>query len=619
MRFLAPGFLHLAWLLAIPVVLYLYRRQARRLPVSTLLFFRLLAREHQEAAWLRKLKRWLSLLLALLMLLALMLALGRPVWSGGEDTAAVVLVVDRSASMAARDAGGQTRLDEARQRLRRLLAGVPDTAPVTLVAADARAEVLLARSRHRRECLRALAALETLPVAGDARAALRTVAQMAALEKGSVVWWATDRPLPDTGLPAGAGEVKWLDVALRESAINVGITAFQVRALPLERDRLEGFLQVSAAAANPGPVVARLEVQIGGRLAQLRELELEPDRQMALVLPLEGADGQLLEARVIAADDCLGWDDAVAARLPAARALRVAWYAEQADPFTELAFQSLVEAGRIEMWKGDTAAFPPADLPDVFVFENWLPESWPEDRPVIALRPPRAAGPLRARVLPGSGLAHPSLRVTAPGHPVLHRVAADRLEVTQSVTLELAEGLEPLWMAGDEPLLAAGEARGRRLVVAAFLPSQSRQLALLPAFPLLLGNALLWCADDAPLRRGLPVARTGELLERRGRLQWTYWDGVAFQNETSSADGWLTLNRIGAWSGEDGDSGMSLLASAEETDLPARLSDAGDATGATVGSPAASGPGWTAVRWLLAGFVLLLLLESWLFHRQAVY
>ncbi len=619
MRFLAPGFLHLAWLLVIPVALYLYRRQARQLPVSTLLFFRLLAREHQEAAWLRKLKRWLSLLLSVLMLLALMLALGRPAWSGGAETGAVVLVVDRSASMAARDSGGLTRLDEARQRLQRQLAGVPETVPVTLVAVDTRAEVLLARSRNRRECLRALAALEPLPVAGHARAALRTVAQMAALETGSRIWWATDQPLPSAELPAASGGVQWLDVALAKGAVNVGITAFQVRALPLERDRLEGFIQVSAAAGNPEAVVARLEVQIGGRLAQLRELELEPGRQSALILPLEGAEGQLLEARVIVDQDCLGWDDAVAARLPAARALRVAWYAEQADPFTELALQSLVEAGRIEMWKADTAVFPPADLPDLYVFENWLPAQWPEDRPVIALRPPRVLGPLQSRRLPGDGVAHASVRVAEADHPVIYRAAVERLEVTQSVAFELVEGLEPIWMAGDEPLLAAGEVRGRRLVVAAFQPAKSRQLALQPSFPLVLGNALLWCADGAPLRQGLPVARTGELLEQSGTVQWTYWDGSAFQHETLSAEGWMTLNRIGAWSGEKGASGVSLLASTEETHLPVRSAGSLEAADSADFGASLVGPGWTAVRWLLFGFLLLLLLESWLFHRLAIY
>ena len=82
MRFLTPSYLHLLWLALIPLVLWLFRRQAKRVPVSTLLFFKSLAREHQESAWLRRIKKWLSLLLTLLVLLFAILALARPSGTG---------------------------------------------------------------------------------------------------------------------------------------------------------------------------------------------------------------------------------------------------------------------------------------------------------------------------------------------------------------------------------------------------------------------------------------------------------------------------------------------------------------------------------------------------------
>ena len=104
MRFLAPGYLQLLWLALIPLALYLFRRRARRVPVSTLLFFRALAREHQESAWLRQLKKWLSLALTLLVLLIGVLALARPTKeAAGETPGSVVFMFDCSASMAATD------------------------------------------------------------------------------------------------------------------------------------------------------------------------------------------------------------------------------------------------------------------------------------------------------------------------------------------------------------------------------------------------------------------------------------------------------------------------------------------------------------------------------------
>lgn len=620
MRFLAPWFLHLAWLLVIPVALYLYRRQARRIQVSTLLFFRVLAREHQESAALRRLKRWLSLLLTLLILLALILALARPIWSGTQSDGGLVLVVDRSASMAARDKSGAARLEAGVAELMDRLSGVPETVAVSVIAADTKAEVLLARSLNRREVLRVLKALETKPVEGNHEAVWPVARRMGQLEAGSQVWWMTDTKPPVSGTGTAELPVVWVDIGL-EVVTNVGVTAFQVRAMPLERERLEGFLQVSAAAGNPVGVTSKVEVTVGGRLAHLRELELAPGKSAALSLPLEGGQGQVVQVQVTTEGDCLGWDDGVVARLPALRPLSVAWYAEQADPFTELAFEALVEAGRVEMIRGDVGAFPPPDAPDVYVFENWLPQVWPGGQPVLVLRPPNSLGPLSIKALPAGGVPHSSLRVTAPEHPVLHRVMASKLAVTQSCELALGLGLEALWMAGDAVLLAAGEAQGQRLVVGAFTPERSEQLTLLPAFPLVLGNALFWCAENLGSRAGLEMVRTGEMREIRGQIDWSWWDGAQFQTGLQTLTGWTEIERVGAWIDPEGKTGLSLLASAKETDLPVRSSEpaALEGVATVVEAQPSGGLGWTVVRWLLTGLLVLLLVESYLFHRRAVY
>lgn len=621
MRFLAPWFLHLAWLMVVPVALYLYRRQARRVQVSTLLFFRLLAREHQESAAMRRLKRWLSLLLTLLIFLALILALARPVWSGVGQEGGIVLVVDRSASMAASDKAGTTRLESGVAELRGRLSEVPETVAVSVIAADARGEVLLARSLNRREVLRVLKTLETKPLEGNPEAVWPVARRMRQLEAKSQVWWMTDAlPIvPDAD--TSDRSFVWVDAGL-EDATNVGVTAFQVRAMPMERERLEGFLQVSAAAGNPAGVISRVEVTVGGRLAHLRELELAPGKSVALSLPLEGGQGQVVQVQVTTEGDCLGWDDGVVVRLPGVRPLRVAWYAEQADPFTELAFEALVEAGRVEMIRGDVWVFPPGDRPDVFVFENWLPKEWPQGRPLMVLRPPGSLGPLSVKALPANGVPHSSLRVTAPDHPVLHRVTATRLAVTQSCELEMGLGLEALWMAGDAVLLAAGEVQGQRLVVGAFSPARSEQLTMHPAFPLVLGNALFWCAENPESNRGLEVVRTGEMREIKGQTDWHWWDGAGFQTGLQTMTGWTEMERVGTWVDAEGRSGLSLLASAKETDLPTRsaarvLETEDSVTDFKAGL--SGGLGWTVVRWLLTSLLLLLLGESYLFHRRAVY
>lgn len=614
MRFLTPQVLHLAWLALIPLALYLFRKKARRVPVSTLLFFRSLSREHQESAWLRKLKKWLSLLLTLLVIWLAALALAKPVGvAEKESPGAVIVVLDRSASMAAKDDEGKTRVEEAKRVLKDKLKRLPDQAVVSLVTYDARAQVLLSRNSNRRECQRLLEAVQPLPMAGRPDAAVTVARRLAELEKNTQVWHVGDAAWLDTeGLI-----YEFTSVALPQ-VTNVGITGFQIRQAPLARDRYEGFVKVSAAAANSGKVTTTMEVMLAGRLAQLRELELDPGQSSSLILPLEGVRGQRVEIRLKTAGDCLTWDDAVAAPLPQARPLVVAWVAEKPDPFTELALTSMIEAGRIEMLKGSPSAWPMQDKPDVYVFEQWLPETWPVDRPVIALNPVKSVGPVRLKTLPGSGLPHDSVRSVAPDHPVLFRVSSSRLAITQTSVLDLGNVFEPLWMAGNEPVLAAGEANGQRVVVSAFSPAKSEQLALLPAFPLMLGNALYWAAENSDAALGLKVQHPGDLLEETGLIQWTEWDGTQFvEASDSSPSGLLPIHRLGAWQTADGHAGTSVLASVQETDVPAKNAAASVASNLPKITGSGSWSDWPKL--LMWGILGVLVLESFLFHRKAVF
>src|SRR5690606_39139045 len=128
MEFLNPGSLWLLLLGLVPVVLYLVRRRSKKIRVPTLVFFKTLAREHRESAWLRRLKRLLSLFLTLLLLALAVLVLSRLIrrQDDPERHRTVVLLLDRSASMLVRDGEGETRLEAAKRLIRERLEKVPE-------------------------------------------------------------------------------------------------------------------------------------------------------------------------------------------------------------------------------------------------------------------------------------------------------------------------------------------------------------------------------------------------------------------------------------------------------------------------------------------------------------
>lgn len=632
MTFLHSQYLHLLWLGLIPVALWLFRRKAKRVQVSTLLFFRTLAREHQESAWLRRLKKIFSLLLTLLVILLAVLALARPFREGGGDTPkSLVVLLDCSASMDAKDADGKTRLDAAKDVLRDRLNALPENIITSLVVYGSEAEVMQSRSTNRRELLRMIDQAQVVPEEDRPEEALVVARRLAALDAPAEIWYASDRAFTQVedaaavAAPADASKPsvseprqRFIDVALKET-LNVGITGFQIRPAPLARNRFDVFVEVSASGANKAPMDVTLEARLDGNPRGLREFELKPGESTRIILPVEGGRGQRLEMELRAANDSLGWDNVVLAALPETKPLVVAWLAESPDPFVELALTSLLAEDRIQVLKGGVKDWPLKEKPDVYVFENWLPTPWPTDRPALVLNPPRSEGPIHAKKLERP-VPYDAVRAVQPEHPVLFRVTSNRAAVTQTTVLNVSDTLETLWMAGNEPVLAAGEAGGQRLVVTAFQPSRSEQLALLSAFPLLVGNAIYWCAEQAEALASLQPRHPGQVVQvAPGMVRWRVWDGVSIHDVSQEvSSGWMDLRYVGLFEDSKGRVQSSLLLSTRETDVPsAKAEAAAPAAAPENGVKWAGGGNWsTKLLWLALG---ILLLESWLFHRHAVY
>ena len=129
---------------------------------------------------------------------------------------------------------------------------------------------------------------------------------------------------------------------------------------------------------------------------------------------------------------------------------------------------------------------------------------------------------------------------------------------------------------------------------------------------------MYWCAEDADALASLQPHHPGEVVPvAAGLVKWRAWDGEKFNDVSEEANsGWLELRHLGMFEGSDGKAQSSLLLSARETDVPAV--DSGKAGAVQEdGLKWAGGGNWsTSLLWIALG---VLLLESWLFHRHAVY
>ncbi|MEC5127860.1 BatA and WFA domain-containing protein [Verrucomicrobiales bacterium BCK34] len=622
MQFLQPASLWLLLLGIIPVMLYLFRRRSKKVSVSTLVFFKTLAREHQESAWLRRLKKLLSFVLTILVFLFAVFVLSRIVASSNDadEYRSIVVLLDRSASMAVADEDGETRLDAGKRILKERLKLVPEEISVSLVAYDIRPEVVQPGTTKRRELISRLDGVAIRPIPDRADLAQETAKLLAGLEPPTAIWHVSDKVLDAAAFEDSNVSVRELNLAL-DSVSNAGITAFEIRPVPLEYARYDAYVQVALNEAAPEADEVRLNVSVGGIPSQFREIDLEPGGKKGVTFRINGSRDQILKLELKSDGDEFALDNVVAVPLPDPKPVLAAWIRpdDAEDPYTRFALSSIQESGSFELLKGGPDSWPLSEEVDAVIFDGWLPEQWPTEIPVIVINPPGALGPVFARRL-DAAIPYDQVRVGNEEHPVLFRISSSRLALTQTALLQANGSLEPLWFAGKDPILAAGEVEGQRLVVMGFSPGLSERLPLTASFPLLMGNALFWAVDRQNEGRelGAHFLSTGELAEVEGsEIRWTSAEeGQGGSRRLELESDVVEMSQIGIWETDSGMKGAAHLLSARESNIAARPEiDPNDSEYFAVASRFTGNLKW----WFLSFIILFLVVESWLFHRHAVY
>src|SRR3989441_6395562 len=160
MSFLSPFALAL-FALAVPLVLlYFLKVRRRERTVSSLLLWPGSLRDREASTFFQRLYRDPLLILQLLALLALCIALARPVATVmGQGSRKVVVVLDSSASMQARDVS-PSRFEVARAAALSLVRGLGEGAEVMVIEAGVQPKGLAALGRDRDRAMSAIRSAE---------------------------------------------------------------------------------------------------------------------------------------------------------------------------------------------------------------------------------------------------------------------------------------------------------------------------------------------------------------------------------------------------------------------------------------------------------------------------
>ncbi len=138
MNFIHASFLAAGLAVALPIVIHLlFRQRARDVSIGSIRFLHQVVKEHRRS---KRVRQWLLLALRMLAVLLLAALFARPYWDQTEKQALereVVLLVDRSASMAAIGSSGKSALATAIEQIRDELTQLPEQVIVHVAVCDA--------------------------------------------------------------------------------------------------------------------------------------------------------------------------------------------------------------------------------------------------------------------------------------------------------------------------------------------------------------------------------------------------------------------------------------------------------------------------------------------------
>lgn len=509
MTFLTPIPALIAAAVTIPLLLVLYFLKLRRRPVriSSTLLWSDAVRDLQVNVpfrWLRP--SWL-LFLQLLILACFLTALARPaIRTGAAPASRVILLIDRSASMSAADAGeGRTRLDEAKLKALELLdtlARSGSGARAAVIAFAAEPVALTGFTTDRSALRSAVRGIEPTDQPGDLAAALQLAGAMlrsaagetdetSTPEPGTAVLFSDGSFEPTGPLTLAGAEFRYVRTgppppgpdAAPAGRDNLGVTALSARRDYDDPTTVRIFARLTNAAAEPIP--ATLVLSMDG----------QPVQRKPLVIPGVSEDddatpGQLaatfelnhLGAGVVSVGfeqpDALAADDSASLVLrPAARPRVVVVVpdppagADGAPPppgpewlLTDVLSEMDLRSLRVVPASAYEAAAA-GEVADLLIFDRVRPGALPPVpsihfgaglpvRGVAVSEPPEAdeteAGP--------AGTYFLSWQRT---HPILRDVALDQVFVGQPLPIRIDDGAGDPEEAG--PMVAADElARGRQ-------------------------------------------------------------------------------------------------------------------------------------------------------------
>lgn len=494
---------------ALTVLLYILRLRRRPLLVPFLPLWENLLLDKQATALKSRLQRFLSLLLSLLLVGALVLALASPRLDTEKHGRSVVVLLDVGAAMAEQESG-VSRLDLAKQRIQSWLGSFVGGDQILIVEMGVLPRPLLPFTTDMTEVEDALSEVRALDVHADLGAALaygrdvlrgRESPQLVVVSAGALA-------PPDDFAPQSYPPIAFESVAPKEpprSLDNVAVTAFSARRYPLAGDRFE----VLVEAVHRGTDAREVELVLyqaddrgrPGAVVELSRIRLEPDTLTSRSFEnlAHAEHGLVAEVRYVNGPAEIFGQDNVARTLLAPRTPVSILVVGEPNTFLDAAL--LVEDSFV-VKRVSADEYPPPGNSDVTIFDGVFPPRVASTGAAIYFGAPSAFGetyPVEAK----GALEMFGFDTWSKDSIAFRLIDPYDVQVLRGSSLVPRAGDEVLGRSDGQPIFVSGKRDEGRFLALGFSPTQS-DFVLRAVWPLFVVNLI-----DEVFPRGRGSVRLG--------------------------------------------------------------------------------------------------------------
>lgn len=528
MSFLLP----VAWwlgLLAIPIIaFYLLKTRQHRRKVSTLLFWEALKPKMENSPLWRKLRRWLSLLLQLLILLLLLTALARPAFEWERKAPRrVVAVLDPSASMQA-SSPAPGRWQNAVAAVQSAISRMRVQDEMALLSAETPPRILSGWTSSKRALKSALEQAVVLPAGTDPVPALDLAADLTTLRENPTIEIFSDSVWPPGSWdkPVPNARFSGLDPA---PATNAGLSLLAVRRSPVA----PGDWQLDAEITSTKPFSGTLELLRDGRPMDLIQVECPPGGSWKKSWRGTSETAANFEAKLkTSPDDILASDNSAVCELAPLAPLNVL-VAGTPDPYLEAVLASIP---LVSMWVEKSCPREARKGTNLIIATgDAMPES-AGNVPVLLINP-RKSGFWGTSKGPSPDNA--PLASISKSSPLVRHAGLGNVVVAHADRWEAPSGAEVLAASPDAPLIFGRWDSAPRWLVIGFDPSDS-DLPLRTAFPVFMGNLLQSLRNRDDLKHAAAVL-PGTVESRMAPLVQKHDQPPEDDHSGLSVPGWWLL------------------------------------------------------------------------------